>query len=367
MRLNLEKLDQALDRSVEAALNPPLWPDILDRVVSATGSFGANIISTISRSPDTVIATDSLKPAFAQYFADGWHINDYRLNGVPLLQRKGTAREQEYAPRDEFEQHDFYRYQAKYGIGKSCLISLSAPGELVALALHRKLDSDFYSDEEADTLQRVGQRVGASVTIARAMSSHKVSGMVEAFNMAGAAAVFFDRFCGVTAVTAAAEKCFGQDLDVADGKFQSRIPGIRAAIQNRMQAVVEERWLGMKAFSGPLVVRRLNAGPLAVHVHRLGGSLPDLFAHSVGVCLIEGGEPKPGQDLQHVRQLLGLTAAEAAIATLISQGIPLREIAERKGIAYETVRAHLRSIFGKTGTKRQAELVTLLNHLNVIQ
>ncbi|KQS84755.1 MULTISPECIES: helix-turn-helix transcriptional regulator [unclassified Rhizobium] len=367
MRLNLEKLDQALDRSVEAALDPALWPDVLDRVVSATGSFGANIISTISRSPDTVISTDSLKPAFAQYFADGWHINDYRLNGVPLLQRKGTAREQEYAPRDEFERHDFYRYQAKYGIGKSCLIGLSAPGELVALALHRKLDSDFYSDEEADILQRVGQRVGASVAIARAMSNSKVSGMVEAFTMAGAAAVFFDRFCRVAAVTAAAEKCFGKELDVADGQFQSHIPGIRAAIQNRMQAVIDKRWLGMKAFSGPLVVRRLNAGPLSVHVQRLGGHLPDLFAHSVGVCLIDGGEQKPKQAPQHIRKLLGLTASEAAIAALISQGMTLREIADRKGIAYETVRAHLRSIFGKTGTKRQAELVTLLNHLNVMQ
>lgn len=367
MRLNLEKLDQALDRSVEAAVNPALWPDILDGVVSATGSFGANIISTVARSPETVICTDSLKPGFEQYFADGWHINDYRLNGVPLLKKHGTAREQEYASREEFERHDFYRYQAKYGIGKCCLIGLAAPGELVALALHRKLDSDFYSDEEADILHRVGQRMGATVTIARAMSNNKVSGMVEAFNMAGVAAVFFDRFCRVTSVTVAAENCFGSELDVADGLFRSRIPGVRAAIQNRMQAAVDKRWLEMKAFSGPIVIRRLNAGPLSVHVQRLGGHLPDLFSHSVGVCLIDGAEQTPGLNLQYLRRLLGLTAAEAAIATLISQGMQLREIADRRGIAYETVRTHLRSIFNKTGTKRQAELVTLLSQFNVKQ
>jgi DNA-binding CsgD family transcriptional regulator len=34
--------------------------------------------------------------------------------------------------------------------------------------------------------------------------------------------------------------------------------------------------------------------------------------------------------------------------------------AETLGVAYETVRKHLKQIFGKTGTERQADLVRIL-------
>ena len=56
------------------------------------------------------------------------------------------------------------------------------------------------------------------------------------------------------------------------------------------------------------------------------------------------------------RQLLLL----AALAALLLEGVDLREAAERLGVGLWTVRAHLQQIFEKTGTHRQAELVSLL-------
>ena len=60
-----------------------------------------------------------------------------------------------------------------------------------------------------------------------------------------------------------------------------------------------------------------------------------------------------------VGRLHGLTAAESRIAGGIVQGRTLQEIAGEAGISLETVRTHLKRIFRKTSTRRQAELVRL--------
>ncbi|MBS7743537.1 helix-turn-helix transcriptional regulator [Chelatococcus sp. HY11] len=55
-----------------------------------------------------------------------------------------------------------------------------------------------------------------------------------------------------------------------------------------------------------------------------------------------------------------LTAAEQRLVSALLDGRSLSEAAEQFGITRETVRTHLRSIFLKTGTHRQVELVRLL-------
>lgn len=61
-----------------------------------------------------------------------------------------------------------------------------------------------------------------------------------------------------------------------------------------------------------------------------------------------------------IGHLYGLSPAEARVAALLASGYRLEEVAAQLGIAYETVRKHLKQIFGKTGVYRQAELVRML-------
>ncbi len=55
-----------------------------------------------------------------------------------------------------------------------------------------------------------------------------------------------------------------------------------------------------------------------------------------------------------------MTAAQARVAVLLSEGLRLNEIAARTRVQVNTVRAHLKEIYAKTGTRRQGELVRLL-------
>lgn len=62
-----------------------------------------------------------------------------------------------------------------------------------------------------------------------------------------------------------------------------------------------------------------------------------------------------------MRHSLGLTVTEADFADLLAQGMSVKEASERLCISIWTGRSHLRSIFQKTDTHRQGELIALLN------
>lgn len=73
----------------------------------------------------------------------------------------------------------------------------------------------------------------------------------------------------------------------------------------------------------------------------------------------------PGQDAapdpEAIRDLFQLTRMEAILAAALAGGGSLVEVADRLGIAHNTARTHLRSIFAKTGARRQSQLVHLIH------
>ena len=68
-----------------------------------------------------------------------------------------------------------------------------------------------------------------------------------------------------------------------------------------------------------------------------------------------------------LRELFGLSAAEARVAMALVEGRTPREAAQGLGLSFYTVRSHLVRIFDKTGTSRQAELVRLIMRLTGAQ
>ena len=58
--------------------------------------------------------------------------------------------------------------------------------------------------------------------------------------------------------------------------------------------------------------------------------------------------------------LYGLTPAECRVALLLSDGRAPQEIAKMVGVTQNTVRSQIKSIFSKTGVRRQGELIQLL-------
>lgn len=73
---------------------------------------------------------------------------------------------------------------------------------------------------------------------------------------------------------------------------------------------------------------------------------------------------QPHQEREASPELLAriydLTPAAASVGALLIAGMSTEEVAESLGIEVTTVRSHLRQLFDRTGTSRQAELVRRL-------
>lgn len=61
-----------------------------------------------------------------------------------------------------------------------------------------------------------------------------------------------------------------------------------------------------------------------------------------------------------VRTLRPLTPGEARVAVATGRGLTAEQIAQANAVSINTGRTQLRNIFLKTGTARQAELVSVL-------
>jgi len=70
--------------------------------------------------------------------------------------------------------------------------------------------------------------------------------------------------------------------------------------------------------------------------------------------------PKPGPPAAILAKIFGLTPSEAKLACIIACGASPNLAARERSISRETVRNQLKSIFAKTNTHRQSELVALL-------
>lgn len=85
-----------------------------------------------------------------------------------------------------------------------------------------------------------------------------------------------------------------------------------------------------------------------------------------GACalvLVSDPEETPPPCEELLRGLWGLTHAEARVAAEVASGADLDRVGDALGIRRETVRNHLKRIYEKTDTHRQAELVRLVHAL----
>jgi DNA-binding CsgD family transcriptional regulator len=81
-----------------------------------------------------------------------------------------------------------------------------------------------------------------------------------------------------------------------------------------------------------------------------------ISASAVVLSELEQGGPPPAL----LAKVYGFTRCEASLAHLLARGLTITQASRARGISPHTARHHLRRVFDKTGTKRQAELVRVL-------
>lgn len=109
-----------------------------------------------------------------------------------------------------------------------------------------------------------------------------------------------------------------------------------------------------------IVIR--NAGDRPIIMSEEGVVTPD---GSIVIALLDR-LPRTGPNPETLRKMFGLTGAETHLALRLASGDAPLEIAERSRLSRTTIRTQLASLFAKTETRRQAELVALLGRISVL-
>lgn len=150
----------------------------------------------------------------------------------------------------------------------------------------------------------------------------------------------------------------GGRLQLRAGKFVIADVGAQRALAALIAAALRHDPAQPGPLPPPLVLRRASGRHLHIDVWPV--SRPEGAGRIAVLLLLRETEGDAAPRTELLRQRFQLTPAELRLALALAEGVGLRAAAETLGIRMSTARAHLKSVFLKTDTHRQAELVALL-------
>lgn len=141
--------------------------------------------------------------------------------------------------------------------------------------------------------------------------------------------------------------------------------GVLEALQEKGPDYAEIPFVFLSALADPRHIvdgKRLGADDYLVKPIDYNLLLATIEARLRQIERIRSARPleTTGPDFSTLAQSYGLTPAEIRITQALTQGRKLMQIAADLGVSRSTVAFHMRNIFQKTDTGRQAELVALL-------
>lgn len=150
----------------------------------------------------------------------------------------------------------------------------------------------------------------------------------------------------------------GRGASVVDGRLRLRDAGAQFRLRDWLSALARHPEPG--ATQSPVRARAVAAGSLEIQMHALRrAAAPAGREAPVALVVLHELDRSSPADPWRLREVYGLTRAEADVASELARGVDLREIAATLAITRNTVQTHLKKIFQKTGARRQAELVLL--------
>jgi DNA-binding CsgD family transcriptional regulator len=100
--------------------------------------------------------------------------------------------------------------------------------------------------------------------------------------------------------------------------------------------------------------------PMALHLVPICGAAHDIFSQVASILIATPVDRVASPNAELLEGLFDLTPGEARVARAVAEAKSVETIADLYNVSTGTVRNQLKSIFAKTGTGRQVELVRLL-------
>ena len=172
-------------------------------------------------------------------------------------------------------------------------------------------------------------------------------------------AIALDQHGFVADVNAAAEAVFDNDVKIKDRRLFVRDPAARALLKEVIDQLRTSPGLNPLA-TDPIIVQRQDKMPVIVRIWPFDWAARLPMQEVRALLTLNALGPKPGPPAAILAKTFRLTPAEAKLACVIARGASPGIAARELKISRETARNQLKSVFAKTDTHRQSELVALL-------
>lgn len=355
-----------------APISPEIWPEFLDKLAELLDLNGSAIVHTdLTRKANGIYTSRGIDPEIERLYAAGYGNQDvYRARFLKLHRRQGDL-----LMGDELCS---FRQIKKTAFGEDilhradirlwCAVATVRTNTVIEnISLYHGWDHDPPGPDKLALAHQIAPhlnnalRVRAKLVLLEGLTRD----LTAVIDKADAAIVLLDCFGCCALVNRAARRILDRrdGLIFAGNRLAATIPDESAALANIVRRAVANEHGNEPPHSEAVCITRQQGKSLQLRIapfpcERLAGG-------SQFSAIIFIGDPDRGGNLplQVLQTSYGLTPAEANLAILLMQGRSLAEAAEAKLVSKETVRSQIKSIFLKTGTRRQAELVGLLTSL----
>jgi DNA-binding CsgD family transcriptional regulator/PAS domain-containing protein len=355
--------------SIYAAVDDQtLWPDFLERLANTIHSQATNLfVQDLRHSGGAAFATFGTDPSFNRSYSEYYGtINIFLLRGKSLLNTGNVCFSDELCPNEEaFRSEFFNEWVLPQGQGHGLLGTIfnndSVAGNVGAI---RARTAKPFTIEDKRLVQALMPHLQRAVDL-RARTAHLEAlekSTTDALNRWTTGLFLVDHKGQIIFANRTAEDM----LRKCDGFFAKRgiLETTRSSDTLMLHRLIREAVATTidrndQANHTMLIERIPGKGLLQILV--TPSVREDIFFGRRGTALVFVSDPEAQRTQSEVlRDLYRLTPAEAAVASRLADGKSVKEIADGAAVRENTIRIHLKRIFDKTGTKRQAELVKLV-------
>lgn len=353
--MNSEALQGIVDHLYEAATVTERWPAVMETLASMVNGAGAALFESEHQ---RWVATPVASQLLAEFAALG--PVDWNLRSLRAIARRQPSffvdhdifTEQELATEPLYNQ--FLRPR---GFGWCAGTSIPAPnGDTLIFLVERALSSGPMSRADVAVLDCLRPHIKRAAILSAQFGSERAYATPKGLDLVGVpAGVLSTRHRLMTA---------NAHLDalipavVRDG--QARLSLADPAADQQLAAYLTTQPHPNGA-APPIALRAVGGQPaMILHLFPLRGAAQDVFVSAGHILLLAPVSPLQSHSESALTNLFDLTPAEARVAHAIADGDSIDSFAQRAGMSRETVRTHLKSVFAKTGTRRQVDLVRVL-------
>ena len=365
-----ERMSQLIGDIYDAALDPALWPAVLEGTAGYVGGACAALVAqdTIARQAQFFHMWGLSPEDKDRYITQYIRLNP--CNIATMLQTKVGDVESSatVVPMEEFFASRFYHEWCKPLGFCDCIWSFLERSVTAAAAVSvvRHERQGVADEDSRGRMRLVAPHFRRAVAIAKVIDLQKVEAAALADSLDGlASSVILVGAAGrITHANAAAHRLIdgGAVLRSVFGKLVANDPEVNQVLQDLFAAAANGcQDIGAKGIAVPLGLEGgerwiAHVLPLTSGARRRAG-----VAYSAAAAVFVR---KAALDLPHPVEIIAsafkLTPAEMRVLMTIVDigGVP--EVAPVLGISETTVKTHLQSVFEKTGVNRQADLVKLV-------